>query len=161
MTLWQWGLTALATLALATLAVATTLALIKRKTRRFAQHAPEVTALCRDLIGDPGVSPFNKLVLRVLVSYLELPLDLIPDFIPIIGRLDDELVVGLAIRTALRSADPELIRQHWPGPEAPPKHILKRARGRARTFPSTALSAPVRGGTATPRSGGTVDRWRG
>jgi uncharacterized membrane protein YkvA (DUF1232 family) len=136
MTLWQWGLIALATVTLATMAVATTLALIKRKTRRFARHAPQVTILCRDLIGDPRVSPFNKLILRVLVGYLELPLDLIPDFIPIIGRLDDELVVGLAIRTALRSANAELIRQHWPGPETPPKHILKRAKGRARTIPA-------------------------
>ena len=136
MTLWQWGLIALATLTLATTAVATTVALIKRKARRFAQHAPQVTLLCRDLISDPRVSPFDKLVLRVLVGYLELPLDLIPDFIPIIGRLDDALVVGLAIRTALRSASPELIRQHWPGPGAPPKHILERAKGRARTIPA-------------------------
>jgi uncharacterized membrane protein YkvA (DUF1232 family) len=134
MTLWQWGLIALATIILATTVVATTLALVKRKTRRFAQHAAEVTTLCRDLIGDPRVAPFDKLVLRILVGYLELPLDLIPDFIPIIGRLDDALVVGLAIRTALRSASPDLIRQHWPGPDAPPKHILKRGRGRARTI---------------------------
>ena len=141
MTLWQWGLIALATLALATTAVAATLALVKRKTRRFAQHAPEVALLCRDLIGDPRVSPFHKLVLRVLVGYLELPLDLIPDFVPIIGRLDDALVVGLAIRTALRSADPDLVRRYWPGPEAPPKHILKRAKGRARTVSARTLTS--------------------
>jgi uncharacterized membrane protein YkvA (DUF1232 family) len=139
MTLWQWGLIALATLTLATTAIAITLALIKCKTRRFAEHAPEVTLLCRGLIDDPRVSPFNKLVLRALVRYLELPLDLIPDFIRIIGRLDDALVVGLAIRTAVRSADPELIRQHWPGPEAPPKHILKRAKGHARTIPARTI----------------------
>jgi uncharacterized membrane protein YkvA (DUF1232 family) len=141
MTLWQWGLIALATLTLATTAVATTFALIKRKTRRIARHAPEVTVLCRGLIADPRVSPFHKLVLRVLVGYLQLPLDLIPDFIPIIGRLDDALVVGLAIRIALRSASPELIRQHWPGPETPPKYILKRAKGRARTIPALSVRA--------------------
>jgi uncharacterized membrane protein YkvA (DUF1232 family) len=139
MTLWQWGLIALATLTLAATAVAVTLSLIKRKTRRFAEHAPKVTILCRALIDDPRVSPLNKLVLRALVGYLELPLDLIPDFIPIIGRLDDALVVGLAIRTAVRSADPELIRQHWPGPEAPPKHIIKRAKGRARAIPARTI----------------------
>jgi uncharacterized membrane protein YkvA (DUF1232 family) len=141
MTLWQWGLIALATVTLAALAAATTLALIKRKTRRFAQHAPEVVVLCRNLIGDPRVSPFNKLVLRVLIGYLELPLDLIPDFIPIIGRLDDALVVGLAIRIALRSASPELILQHWPGPDTAPKYILKRAKGRARVLPVRAASS--------------------
>jgi uncharacterized membrane protein YkvA (DUF1232 family) len=143
MTLWQWGLIALATLLLAAAAVAATLALIKHRTRRFAEHAQEVTILCRDLIADPRVSPFNKLVLRVLVGYLELPLDLIPDFIPVIGRFDDALVVGLAIRTALRAADPDLVRQYWPGPEAPPKHILKRAKGRARTAPARTLASPL------------------
>jgi uncharacterized membrane protein YkvA (DUF1232 family) len=143
MTLWQWGLIALATLTLAIAAVGATLALMKRKTRRYAKHAQEVTMLCRELIADPRVSPFNKLVLRALVGYLELPLDLIPDFIPIIGRLDDALVVGLAIRTALRAADPELVRYYWPGPETPPRHILKRAKGRARTGPAATLTSPL------------------
>jgi uncharacterized membrane protein YkvA (DUF1232 family) len=140
MTLWQWGLTALATLTLVAAAAAATLALIKRKTRRLANHAAEVTVVCRDLIDDPRVSRFNRLILRALVGYLELPLDLIPDFIPIIGRLDDALVVGLAIRAALRAADPELIRQYWPGTGAPPRHLLKRAKGRVRTHPARAAS---------------------
>jgi uncharacterized membrane protein YkvA (DUF1232 family) len=134
MTLWQWGLIALGTITLVAAGTAATLAVIKRRTRRYAQHAPEVTVLCRALINEPRVPPFNKLVMRALVRYLELPLDLIPDFVPIVGRLDDALVVGLAIRTALRSADPEMIRRYWPSSEAPPKHILKGAKGRARTL---------------------------
>jgi uncharacterized membrane protein YkvA (DUF1232 family) len=132
MTLWQWGLIALATIAFLGVLSAATLAVIKRRVRRLAVHAPEITILCRRLIDDPRVLPIDKLKLRALAWYLSLPLDLIPDFIPVIGRLDDALIAGLAIRTALRSADADLIRQHWPDAEAP-DHILRRAKGRART----------------------------
>jgi len=126
MTLWQWGLTALATLALLGALAALTLAAIKRKARTLAGYAPEITVVCARL-------------LRALAWYLGLRLDLIPDFIPVIGRLDDALVVAIAIRTALKSADADLIRQHWPGPLPAPNSILRRAKGRAR--PATAWSS--------------------
>ena len=132
MTLWQWGLIALATLALLGALAALALAAIKRKARTLAGYAPEITILCARLVDDPRVSPFDKLKLRALAWYLGLRLDLIPDFVPVIGRLDDALVVALAIRTALKSADADLIRQHWPGPQPAPNSILRRAKGRAR-----------------------------
>ena len=90
-------------------------------------------------MNDPRVSPFDKLKLRALAWYLSLRLDLIPDFIPIIGRLDDALVVAIAIHTAIKSADADLIRQHWPGPQPAPNSILRRAKGRTR--PATAWSS--------------------
>jgi uncharacterized membrane protein YkvA (DUF1232 family) len=133
MTLWQWGLIALATVALLGAACIATLALIKRRARRLADHSADVSILCRRLIDDPRVLPHHKLALRALAGYLDLPLDLIPDFIPIIGRLDDALIVALAIHTALRAANADLIRQHWPGPQPPPTSILRRAKGRTRT----------------------------
>ena len=132
MTLWQWGLIALATLTLLGALAALTLAAIKRKARTLAGYAPEIAILCERLINDPRVSPIDKLKIRALAWYLSLRFDLIPDFIPIIGRLDDALVVAVAIRTALTSADADLIRQHWPGPHAAPNSILRRAKGRAR-----------------------------
>jgi uncharacterized membrane protein YkvA (DUF1232 family) len=138
MALWQWGLIALATLVLLGAASAAALALIKRRVSRLSSHAPEVRILCGALIDDPRVLPHHKLVLRALARYLDLPLDLIPDFIPIIGRLDDALITALAIRTAMRSANAELIRQYWPGVEPPPKSILRHAKGRTR---SSAVSA--------------------
>src|SRR3954452_16922103 len=124
MTLWQWGLIALATLALAGLAATAAVALIKRKASKLADQATEIRVLCQGLIDDPRVLPHHRLVLRALARYLDLPLDLIPDFIPIIGRLDDALITALAIRIAMRSANAQLIRQHWPGPQPPPKAIL-------------------------------------
>ena len=139
MTLWQWGLIALATLALVGALAALTLAGIKRKARTLAGYAPEITILCARLIDDPRVSPFDKLKLRALAWYLSLRLDVIPDFIPIIGRLDDALVVAVAIHSALKSADADLIREYWPGPLPAPNSILRRAKGRAR--PGTAWSS--------------------
>jgi uncharacterized membrane protein YkvA (DUF1232 family) len=141
MTLWQWGLIALAILALLGAAAAVTIALIKRKAGRLASQAPQIRILCQSLIDDPRVLPHHKLVLRALAYYLDLPLDLIPDFIPIVGRLDDALIVALAIRAAMRAANAELIRQHWPGPQAPPNSILRRATGRTRPALSTSAQA--------------------
>ena len=141
MTLWQWGLIALTTLALLGLTAAAALALIKRKASRLAAQAPEIRVLCHGLIHDPRVLPHHRLVLRALARYLELPLDLIPDFIPIVGRLDDALITALAIRIAMRSANVKLIRQHWPGPQPPPKTIMRRAKGRTR--PAT-VAAPAK-----------------
>jgi uncharacterized membrane protein YkvA (DUF1232 family) len=126
MTLWQWGLTALATLVLLGIVGAAVLMLIKRRTRRLAGHAPEIAILCQRLIADPRVPALERLKLRVLAGYLALPLDLIPDFIPIIGRLDDALIAGVAIRVALRATDAHLIDHHWPGELPPPKAIGRR-----------------------------------
>ena len=140
MTLWQWGLIALATLVLLGATAAAAIALVKRRVRRLNAYAPEIRILCHGLIDDPRVLPHHRLVLRALARYLELPVDLIPDFIPIIGRLDDALITALAIRAALRAANADLIRQYWPGPQPPPKSILRRAKGRTR---SRAASASV------------------
>jgi uncharacterized membrane protein YkvA (DUF1232 family) len=133
MTLWQWGLTALATVTLLAAMAAAALMLITRKTRRLADHAAEIAILCRRLIADSRVSQLQKLKLRALVGYLALPLDLIPDFIPIIGRLDDALIAGVAIRVALRSTDAHLIDHHWPGTQPPPRAIARRGRLRRAT----------------------------
>ena len=139
MHLWQWGLIALATLAVLGAACALTISLIKRRANRLANQAPQILILCQALTKDPRVLPHHRLILRALARYLELPLDLIPDFIPIVGRLDDALVVAVAIHTALKSADADLIRQYWPGPLPAPNSILRRAKGRAR--PGTAWSS--------------------
>lgn len=46
-----------------------------------------------------------------------MPFDLVPDFIPVAGQLDDVIIVALALRTAIRASGPKLLREHWPGPQ--------------------------------------------
>jgi uncharacterized membrane protein YkvA (DUF1232 family) len=64
-----------------------------------------------------------------LVGYLPLPFDLLLDFIPVAGQLDNVLVVGLVLRRFLRSGGEQLIRQHWPGPEQSLR-LVQRVAGR-------------------------------
>jgi uncharacterized membrane protein YkvA (DUF1232 family) len=88
--------------------------------------------LLRRLIGDEQVPRRRKLVLLGLVAYISMPIDLVPDFIPVAGELDDVIVAALALRYALRSGGPELLRQHWPGPDQSLEAVIWLAYGRAR-----------------------------
>ena len=71
--------------------------------------------LVRRLLRDPRVPRVRKLALALLVVYLACPIDLIPDFLPVIGQLDDALIAGWTLRGLVRGAGPELLREHWPG----------------------------------------------
>jgi len=53
--------------------------------------------------------------LWLLLAYLVSPLDLVPDFIPVIGYADDAIIVGLVLRSVIRKAGPEALHRHWPG----------------------------------------------
>lgn len=90
----------------------------RRDARALAGFVPDCAVLFRRLLGDRRVSRGRKLVLGALVAYLALPFDLVPDFIPVAGQLDDAIVVALALRVVLRGAGPGLVREHWPGPPA-------------------------------------------
>ena len=89
----------------------------RRETARaVAGFIPDCVVLVRRLMRDPRVPRRRKLLLAALVGYLALPFDLVPDFIPVAGQLDDALVVALALRAVLRGGGRELVREHWPGP---------------------------------------------
>ncbi len=108
-----------AALVLYALAVAALL-LAGRRTdaRALAGFIPDCIVLIKRLLGDRSVARWRKGVLVLLLAYLASPIDLVPDFIPGLGQLDDAIVVALALRVILRAGGPELLRRHWPGPDA-------------------------------------------
>lgn len=59
-----------------------------------------------------------RIKLAFLLVYLLSPLDLVPDFLPVIGYADDVIIVALFVRSAVRSAGPDPLRRHWPGTPA-------------------------------------------
>ncbi|WP_412538469.1 YkvA family protein [Longispora sp. K20-0274] len=79
---------------------------------------PDLLRLLRRLAGDPGLPRGVRVRLWLLLGYLALPIDLIPDFIPVIGYADDAIIVALALRSVARSAGPRALARHWPGTPA-------------------------------------------
>jgi uncharacterized membrane protein YkvA (DUF1232 family) len=67
-------------------------------------------------------------LLVALAGYLALPFDLVPDFIPVAGQLDDVLVAALVLRSLLRGGGESLVRAHWPGPESTLTLVLRLAK---------------------------------
>ena len=68
----------------------------------------------RDLAEDPRIPLRNRLVLGGLVAYLVTPIDIVPDFVPILGWLDDAFVTLIILDYIFNSADTELILEHYP-----------------------------------------------
>lgn len=95
--------------------------------RALAGFIPDCLVLFRRLIVDPRVSRWRKALLGLLLVYLAMPFDLVPDFIPIAGQLDDLLLVALVLRIVLRGGGAELVREHWPGPESSLRVTMKMA----------------------------------
>ncbi len=97
--------------------------------RALAGFIPDCIVLFRRLLGDPRISKTRKLLIIALIGYLAMPLDLIPDFIPVAGQLDDAILVALVLRTVLRGGGPDVVREHWPGPDDSLRVILRLAYG--------------------------------
>ena len=90
---------------------------LRADARAVAGFVPDCAVLFSRLLRDPRVPRRRKLILAALVGYLALPFDLVPDFIPVAGQLDDALIAALALRRVLRRAGEPLLREHWPGPD--------------------------------------------
>lgn len=76
---------------------------------------PDLVRLLRRLVGDPALPRGVRIRLVLLLGYLLLPVDLVPDFIPVVGYADDAIAVALALRSVVRRAGPDALARHWPG----------------------------------------------
>lgn len=76
---------------------------------------PDVVRLLRRLAADPDVPRSVRVKLGLLLGYLVFPIDLVPDFVPVVGYADDAIIVALALRSVSRSAGSDALDRHWPG----------------------------------------------
>ena len=76
---------------------------------------PDLVRLIARLVGDPTLPRAAKVALAAAMVYLASPIDLIPDFVPVLGYLDDLLLASLVIDGILNWVDRRLILKYWPG----------------------------------------------
>lgn len=76
---------------------------------------PDVIRLTRRLAGDRSLPRAVRVRLWLLVGYLASPIDLVPDFVPVLGYADDAAIVAVILRTVVRRAGPDAVTRHWPG----------------------------------------------
>jgi len=85
--------------------------------REVAMFLPNFVILLKRLVSDPRVPRRSKLVLGATLVYVVSPIDVIPDFVPGLGQLDDVLVVLLALHSILNRVDEAVVVELWPGRE--------------------------------------------
>jgi uncharacterized membrane protein YkvA (DUF1232 family) len=78
---------------------------------------PDLLRLLRRLAADADVPRAARVRLWLVLGYLAIPFDLVPDFVPVVGYADDAIIVGLVLRSVVRRAGAPVIRRHWPGTE--------------------------------------------
>ncbi len=76
---------------------------------------PDLLRLLRRLAADRNLPWTVRVRIVLLMVYLALPIDLIPDFIPVLGYADDAIIVTLVLRSVVRRAGLDTVRRHWPG----------------------------------------------
>ena len=119
MSIWAWLFLGLGVCVLlyALFVIALLIAGRRESARALAGFIPDCDVICGRVLRDPRVPRRRKALLVALAAYLALPFDLVPDFIPVAGQLDDVVIVALVLRSLVRGGGEPIVREHWPGPE--------------------------------------------
>lgn len=104
----------------------------RTQARELATLVPNLFVLFRGLLRDPRVPRSSKVLVALAALWLASPIDLVPEFIPIAGPLDDAIVAALVLRHVLERTDREVLAEYWRGDAGSLGRILRLA-GRART----------------------------
>lgn len=106
------GLLACWLILLATLAIARPKGNILTEAVRLL---PDLLRLISRLARDESLARRTRWLLWTLAGYLALPIDLVPDFIPVLGYADDAIAIALVLRTVIRQSGTDALDRHWPG----------------------------------------------
>jgi uncharacterized membrane protein YkvA (DUF1232 family) len=93
--------------------------------REAALLLPNLARLFKDLIRDPRVPRRSKWLLMFGAAWIVSPIDLIPEFIPFLGPLDDAVVAALILRRLVRTAGRDVVLEHWHGDPAIIARLLR------------------------------------
>jgi uncharacterized membrane protein YkvA (DUF1232 family) len=83
--------------------------------KQLARLLPDLAALLRGLLRDPRVPRSSKVLVGFAIVWVVSPIDMLPEFLPVIGPLDDVIVVALVLRRLVKRVGPEVVRDHWRG----------------------------------------------
>ena len=92
--------------------------------KELASFLPDCVTTARRLRSDPRVPRRAKLAIGFAALWVLSPIDLIPEFLPVIGPLDDVVVVAIALRYAARKVPPEVLFEAWPGRRSVMERLL-------------------------------------
>jgi uncharacterized membrane protein YkvA (DUF1232 family) len=98
------------------------------RARELALLVPTLVLLFKDLLADRRVPRGAKAWVVVALLYLLNPLDLVPEFLPVIGPIDDAIVAALALRHLVRAAGATIVHERWRGDAATLDRLLRAAR---------------------------------
>ncbi len=96
--------------------------------RELATLLPNLVRMCRTLLRDPRVPRGSKVLVGLAVVWFVSPIDLVPEFIPVLGPLDDAVLAALVLRHLVKRAGREVVAEAWPGDPATLARILRLAR---------------------------------
>jgi uncharacterized membrane protein YkvA (DUF1232 family) len=93
--------------------------------RELATLLPNLLLLFRGIVRDPRCPRGSKLLLLFALAWIASPVDLVPEFIPLLGPLDDAVVAALVLRHVIRRAGPAIVREHWRGDPTTVQRLLR------------------------------------
>jgi uncharacterized membrane protein YkvA (DUF1232 family) len=129
---WDWTAVGVGATLLIYGAFVLALLVVGRRTdaRALAGFIPDCIVLFRRLLADDRIPRSRKALIVAVIAYLAMPFDLVPDFIPVAGQLDDAILVALVLRSLLRAGGHQLLSEYWPGSQSSREAISRLAYGR-------------------------------
>jgi uncharacterized membrane protein YkvA (DUF1232 family) len=88
---------------------------MRKKMRELLLFIPNLLALLVGLLRDPRVSQADKAILAAIIMYVVVPIDIIPDFVPFIGQVDDSYLLAISVLRLLNRAERGVVLDHWKG----------------------------------------------